>query len=394
MRVVYSLILLLFSLLLAEVVSPLCLFDFTLYRMSAVYFFKGMNPYELPHFSTFITDVPTTWIVDPKSPQITAATSPLTFPLLFLFTLFPLSLAKYLFSVLFFMAVAWIAYRSHLLLLSFYQCPSQRGQFFLILLCSYGLCKTSLYWGGVGWICAVGVSEFLFQLYRKRYLASGISLGLCMVKPHLVLVFGIVWFLTWLHEERCVALKVTAGASAVVIAFALLVISVSATVFLEYKAYLDTNSLVSYMTSSLPSILYQLLPAEPGLIFRILPVIVVGLLLTVWRRTKSTISSLYFLICILPWTVLFSPYAWGHDCLLCIPTIGLLIALTCRHLLKRKLLIATLIGGPLFLATTTSLLLSHYLPDAGALWILYGLGLVVSSFFAIDRGGEAQELCE
>jgi hypothetical protein len=181
----------------------------------------------------------------------------------------------------------------------------------------FGPALICLIMGQVSILALLGLVLFL-RLHRRRPFMAGISLWLCMLKPHLFLPFGAV-LLAWIIVTRCY--KLLAGAAAAMTASCLIAFLIDPMAWTQYARMMHSSGIATEFIPCVSDML-RLWAGRDVLWLRYLPAIlgcIWGLAYfwprrSTWDWTKD--GSLLMLV-----SILVAPYSWLYDQVLAIPAL-------------------------------------------------------------------------
>ena len=359
------------GLILASVLPPLYLFDFTLAWQSARELLAGSNPYARAHYAVFVTDYPSFLAPSPADQDIRTYYPPFGLVLFLPFALAPLALAKKLYVAAFVALLAASAVLSSHVLSRERRALAPSGgilPLWHLVLFPLGLSLHALSWGSPSFLLPFLFVVALAAWQKGHELGAGYCLGLMLFKPHLtlpVIAFAIV---------ACVRRKKAALAAGVVLAvlsLSLVALGFRSGVYAEYVAAIQTSPPTFMTNASLPSVLAALFPAH-AFMLRFCPCLLL-ILGAVWRGwVRPPVGPVVPAVCLLPLAALLSPFSWGHDYLLCIPFFYL-CGLCAAELWRRRRRDSITLWGILVLNALVPLSLAYHFFVPGWSFVLSGI---------------------
>lgn len=290
-------------------------FDFAIYWRSTHNFLLGLNPYELPHQTKYLYDLPFD-IYAKSSPILKMWGPPIIFATTWPFALLELKLASSLF-LLFYIATVCFSTIA-LFKLAFpatNHLPTLQLLIAAIIALPAGWLVHGLYWGSLTWICLLSITLALLALNTNHKFIAGLCLyGLLLKLQLFVLPLAAIAIVSYKKRE----FKFLAGfALALLIGFASVLIINPA----SFLYYLRTSGLdLPYLliTSTGTSLVrYIAAPTSNAALF--LPVCILALTLVGFSRQVAKFSTSQLLVLLTPLSIYFGPYAWGHDYLVALP---------------------------------------------------------------------------
>lgn len=174
--------------------------------------------------------------------------------------------------------------------------------------------------GGVSWIALIGISTSILLFERKLFYLGSLALYPTLVKTQTLLLFVYLLLLVALRDKRY---GIIFGLISIVLINTILVAFINLESFNNYFG-LDTSSLGGgfiFTTASLGKVVNLFLHKQ-SLIVSYLP-LVLGLAIfpyIVFKRSKN-LTLIELILTLMPICMLFSPYIWIHDYIVCLPSI-------------------------------------------------------------------------
>lgn len=288
--------------------------DFSIYWKAARLFLEGKNPYDLPHQTAYVTGQ---WGARDTYHEIYKAwTHPFSLAVFLPFGLLSLHTAKYVYlflgGITLLASSLWCA-RTYL---------RERGRqdwyaAFLAVLCiPFGHLAYLFAYGGLGWIL-LGSATGALALFSSGFpFLAGLCLVVMLLKVQVasLVIAGIIWWAVMQKEKR-----VLAGFSAGCLLSVIIVLILNPAA-LRYHHELDASLTLRhwFATESLNRLFYICIGQFQLQLMA--GVWIAGLLLTIYTAGRSGFRSPLRLVPVLTGlTVLFSPYVWSFDYVLCIP---------------------------------------------------------------------------
>ena len=295
------------------------LFDLSLYWNATRHFVAGMDPYH-----PFVLPLPeNSGLASAVTPETnySVLSPPLTF--------------------LFFLPVSWLELETARIVYQFSLCLILSGAltllyltfadrtldrtltqhvFLLFLSFPWGAVLSLVIWGGVAWLSLVGLSVALY-LWKKKFLFfAGMALSLTLIKPHLLWLIYL-YVLAWSLTRR--EFRLLGGLAFAVASGALLVGVINYQSFRWYIESISVTDLPSQIVNaSVPKIIATFVTG-PTLIVPLFFLIAGAFLISLVTRASRSVDPIFVTALLLPFSLLFSPYAWGHDYVLCAPLLML-----------------------------------------------------------------------
>ncbi len=335
--------------------------DFDLFWKAALTLKQGVNPY----------------VFSPENSV--SLNSPIGLGLLWFLGSLPYHAAKQLYLYLmyfsFFWSV-WVGYKIFLSPLS--HNTAALNMVILIAAIPFGMFFQAMTWGSMTIFVLIGITAFYCLDAERRPILSGCCLGLCLIKPHLFIVFlsGILW---WSIRRRQILLLV--GFMLVFCIATLSVVYLQPDIFQMYKnLYSKGLPHFAVRNASVGNILYSLFQ-QKHVIFLFAPSIA-GLCLLPFVHRWHLLDSLRGLtVFLLPWSILLSPYCWGHDYSLCFATSFFAAAQFAESFRRKMIWLAALLASAVLAHFVVGTVLSPAFRFAS--FVFYGFILVAMSVITI-----------
>ncbi len=288
--------------------------DFSIYWNAIRLFLEGKNPYDLPHQTSYVTGQ---WGAKDTYHEIYKAwTHPFSLVILLPFGLFSLHTAKYIYlflaGITLFASNLWCA-RVYL---------GERGQrdwyaAILAVLCiPYGHLAYLFAFGGLGWILLGSAVGALALCTAGFPFLAGFCLVILLLKVQVtsLILAGFLFRAVMLKQKRIIAGFVAGCLLSILI---VLILNPAA---LRYHTELDASLTLRhwFATESLNRLFYVFLGRFQVELMTL--VWIAGFLLTLFVTARLRMSGLSGLLALLTgFSVLFSPYVWPFDYILCAP---------------------------------------------------------------------------
>jgi len=366
--------------------SPgLPLHDFSLFWKAANNLIRGENPYQLPPYSSFNGN---SFSEAPQYDNSIPSLSPP--PSLGMFAFIgglDLDKAKSAYLCIFCMAFfrsSWIGFSWFL---NKHKIAKTGDLLLAILVLPLAAYFQSLAWGSLTVIAVIGICGFFLASARGSYWIAGFCLALCGVKPQLFLLF-IVYLIWWVVAKR--KYPIIWGAASVYVIGALISICYQPKIFVMYFGALKDGIAYRVTNASLGSVLYYLC-GQQNSIYLYLPIMLGALILAFMLRLRTAGNLVLFGSIILPFSLLLSPYCWGHDYIICFATF--FSSANCIYAsIKRNLYTRTVLLLTSFLGCILSMVLVSFSHKAVS-FIAFGVGLAfLSALVLIFTEHELAEL--
>ncbi len=374
MRSVFILTIALLSILLVLVLEPFQFFDFSRIWKASQLLVQGGNPYELPHYASFLIDSPPDLIPDPNSVNPGFYWLPFPFVIFFPFGFFSLAVAKRLFFILSLLGFSWACLTCQKLFIRPQPAHSINWHTVLLLLVTipFGIFYHGITMGSASWIMLVAILSFFLFFEHQKYLLAGACFYPLLMKPHLFGPFFAV-LLAWSLLKK--NFLIIFGFILSIIAGSCVLLLLEPKIFSMFYALLEVDKPLSFVNATLPNLLNWYLEGEwPAFTMMVLPFL---------AAAGTLLASLYFkvynlkqaLTYVLPFSLILAPYAWGHDYILCMP----LLFVAADYILNNHKHLGLMRGKVLYFFIFVSnfsvlaLAIKFWVP--GWSYILYGLGL-------------------
>lgn len=303
---------------------------------------KGLNPYELPHQSSYLSTLAAPSPVDSQihssDPLLRVWTPPYVFSLLWPLGTVSLNFACRAFSFFFCFSTIF----------SLLMCLTEDGKrgftqmtFIICASLPIGLFYEGLAIGSVSAIALLGLTLSMYYADRDAMFLSGFCLMLTAIKLHLFLMLYFALFL-WVLSNR--NWRFARGAIS-----GLLLLIVLPLVFRPevYQLYLNAPPMelpIQITNTSWTNLLSNYLPMPRTLALTLL--VLIPLAVTCWTRRWWLRWSYRTMVPIfVPLSLICAPFAWSHDYIVCIPFFVLMAKLATESLHNRKF-----IEGSLFIS--------------------------------------------
>ncbi len=296
--------------------------DFSAYWKSASMLLGGENPYNMPPDRTYLIDVPE--YLRPGIEHFYARVwgPPMVLGILLPFGLLSLSAAKAVFT--FFTYFSAISCSSALFSIFGGVKSLTRVRLLLFgLLLPWGLFFYCLSWGAPTWIFVDGLVLGVWFALRGRNFLCGLALSLCCLKPHLFAYLAIALLIRAVIERD---FRVVLGGIIGVLLFSVLPLLVQPEIYGMYLAFITERVPHQYTGASLGSVLHSAID-PPRWFLLYLPMMIALLYELLMFKKKSYPRLWYHLIRAAPISVFLAPYCWGHDYLVALPFLFLVVSL-------------------------------------------------------------------
>ena len=311
---------LLLALLLWLVTPRLPLFDFTLFWKALEHLVNGHNPYSLPPYSSFVdADLRA---VSPSGISLPSLSSPAALGLFWFFGKLPMEAAKDVYQFIMCLAFCWTAWLGYRMVARERVAGAFRGRILFLLALPLGLFYQAMIWGSVTLFCLIAICALILLRDSKRVFWTGFILALCCIKPHLfILLF--LYVALWSRANRVLSLAF-GFFSALGSMLATGLYFQPALLRMYYDVFRQGLPFNALTNASMGSIVFDIF-GRNCLAGMFIPLIVGCLALLLWMHRRGTGHFALVSVCILPWSILLSPYSWGHDYVVCFP-VGFLLA--------------------------------------------------------------------
>jgi hypothetical protein len=344
---------------------------------------EGKNPYafcDLACLGSSI-DAPSLRRLNPVGMNVMY--NPAVFPLFFPWAVLPFQAAALTYSFCFFF---FVSLTFQILAEKFTAGQKVSSDGYLIFWFSavpLGLLLQSVLWGSPSWMALVGVVMFSI-LFGKRPFVAGLFLSLTLIKIHLFLIFGVAVFACCLRMRNWLTPLGFAVAASVSLFSALFFRS---DILSIYAGIAGGGQAFAYVNATVPSVGRSLFHLS-GSMYLLGPSVLLGILTFTyfWFSDRSQLTQKLF--CVLPFSIGFAPYAWGHDYICAVPVLVIAAAYvvdSTKDLTRRKLMGLYLFGLNVF-----ALFLAVNATTSPVLQLTYGIGLMVIGVVAFRiscRGG-------
>jgi hypothetical protein len=216
-----------------------------------------------------------------------------------------------------------------------------------------------------------GVMLFL-ACFRDRPFVAGLFLSLTLIKIHLFVIFGAAVLACCVRARnwRTPVGFLTAAAVSVTSAVAF-----RRDIFAIYSEVAGSGQPFQYVNATVPSVARYLFNLN-GAAFLLMPCLLAGALVFrfFWRADSSDLTRQ--LCCILPFSLGFAPYAWGHDYICAVPVLVIAAAYVvdgARDLRSRAAAFVGLLSLNVF-----ALVLAIAGATSPFLQLIYGAGLMAA----------------
>lgn len=336
---------------------------------------QGRNPYEFCDLAclSYSIDAESLGRMNPAGMYVMY--NPAVFPLLFPWAVLPFHAATLLYLFLFFFSVSLVFQLLAELFTKDQRLSVDGSLIFWISALPIGLLLQNLLWGSPSWIGLVGVVLFLVH-YDRRPFVAGLFLSLTLVKIHLFLIFGAALL------ARCVRIRNWRTPFGVSVAASLSLVSAlffRPDILTTYSEVVRKGQAFNYVNATLPSVGRYVFDVNgPSYLFGPCVLLSVVMFLLFWFTDSSRLTQK--LCCVLPLSIGFAPYAWGHDYICAAPVLVMAAAYitdNARDVSGRRVMFVYLLGLnvcalSLALVGTTSPFLN----------VTYGVGLMTAGVVA------------
>ncbi len=351
-----------------------CLHDFTIYWKATSNFIRGFSPYDLPNYETYLEQCPALGV---SNINMKAWGPPWLFALLAPIGMVSLTFGKIIFVLGFIVSILVAS----IFLLKVYGLPLKTKSFVLYFsLAPIGIWWTTLQWGSPSWFILLGIAGFLSFSLKKADFLSGLFLIITLVKVHLVVSFLVAVLLRALLEKRYqLVFGFFSGFSI------LLLIStyLNPLAFFTFWEMYNSDAFSWLTSASIPSVITGILPAIREGAFLIC--IIMQLLFAIYLSRKESFAILAAVM--LPLSVAFSPFAWGHDYIVCLPAYIFLLKIIWES--KNKDLNRGYIIRAIILVNLIALFLAAKFFIPGWWFVSYGVALTIITLHSyFDRREE------
>jgi hypothetical protein len=330
---------------------------------------EGKNPYDFCDAACLADAMDSASLgrLDPAGMHVMY--TPAVFPLFFPWAVLPLraATAAYLFCFFFSIILA-------LQLVAAFFTRTGRSGFdrnlaFWILAIPVGLLFQNVLWGSPSWMSLLGVVLFVV-LFRRRPFMAGVFLSLTLVKIHLFVIFGAAVLACCLRFRNWVTPLAFATAAGVCIVTSMFF---RPDILTAYAHVASTGQLFRYVNATVPSVGRSWLNVN-GPLYLLGPTVLVGSVAFVscWSADLSEVQTK--LCAILPFSIGFAPYAWGHDYICAAPVLVIAAGYAvdqANKLTRRVVLAVLLIGLNLY-----ALLLAFNGSTSPSLQLAHGIGVM------------------
>ena len=280
--------------------------DLAEYWASAIALWSGQNPYD-PQIIKAIQSP----YIEPQYLPVLMWNPPIIFALIAPLTFLSLDQAVVAWTFLqtaFYVCSALLLSR----LLNSKDLTRRSGVSSLILISSFYPQLSSLYYAQISGLMLLGLAMALYLYSQNRHIASGFSLGLTALKPHLLLLCYVLMLRSYKRSKG-----VMIGSVIVILVFAALAIIVQPKIWSWYFQAMQTPP-IHWRTPTIGSWLQAITGLHTAYL-RTAPLVIVGTILLIrYRPEGDCLNSIVLRFA--PWSLLLSPYGWVYDQVLLLPT--------------------------------------------------------------------------
>ena len=351
------------------------LFDFSLFWKATNNLVIGQNPYQLPLYSSFSGN---------GLSQFSQNTSPIPSlsppPALGMFAFIGclhLDKAKALYLCLYCLSFVWSSWIGYSMFFKKRDLANSLDLLLAFLVLPFITFFQALAWGSLTVIAVMGICGFFWANARGSNWLAGCCLAFCGIKPQLFLLL-IVYLIWWAIAKR--RYPIILGATSVYLIGLLISIYLQPKIFSMYLAALKGGIGYRVTNASLGSVLYYLTGQQNGF-YLYLPIMLGAVFLAFVLRIKSSGNLMFFTSIIMPFSLLLSPYCWGHDYIVCFATF-----FSCAHCIHKGI-IKNLYTRTVFLLSCllgcTSLMVLTSFSNKAVSFITFGAGFAFLSVLVL-----------
>ncbi len=346
------------------------IFDFTLFWKASQHLVQGSDPYRLPPYAEFVdSDLRA---LSPRNVVLPPLSTPAAFGFLGFIGKLSLDRAKDVYLLLMYFSFCWSAWLGYKLFFGS-EALAPFAEISLLIAClPLGLYYQAMVWGSMTVICLIGLCGFFVaSAYRRTFLAGGF-LALCSVKPHLfVLLFAFLIWWSWRNRQA----RLLLGTVTVTAAALGTVLLLQPRVLWMYLEVLRSGAPFEVIdNASLGGLLYSLSGKGYKRALYIPTVLALIGMVPLIRLPVAGDFRMHF-ACLIPFSVVLSPYCWGHDYIVCFPVSFLAAACFRRCSQAGESRHTQLLGA---LIAVNGLIVNFFSPMFRLQWLFISYGVTLS----------------
>lgn len=341
-----------FILFLYNIRPELPLFDFSLFWKATNNLVLGHNPYQLPPYSSFSKNGLSHF--SQNASPVPSLSPPPALGMFAFIGYLHLDKAKALYLFLYCLSFLWSSWIGYSMFFKKRSLANLLDLLLAFLVLPFVTFFQALAWGSLTVIAVMGICGFFWANARGSDWFAGCCLALCGIKPQLFLLL-VVYLIWWAIAKR--RYPIIWGAASVYLIGLLISICLQPKIFSMYLAALQGGIGYRVTNASLGSVLYYLSGQQNGF-YLYLPIMLGAIFLAFVPRLKSSGNLILFTSIIMPFSLLLSPYCWGHDYIVCFATF-----FSCAHYIYKSIrknlytrtvvLLSCLLGCILLMALTS-----------------------------------------
>lgn len=303
----------------SKIAPLLYLQDLSIYWKAAHNFVHGLNPYDLPSHTEYITGR-YGWVT-PPSGILKVWGAPITFSTIFPLGYLTLEQAKIVSLSLIIIFIVFTISTFSKLFLSELLCNTKVALLFFLwlLIWMFPVVYQMIMWGGVSWIMLPSLALSLQLLNSKKIFLAGLSLFPMVFKPQLLIVV-ICYVIVWVIREK--RFLFILGAGLALLASILIVYIINPAAFSYYGALDLSLPYGTYFnrTTTVGGLLV-FLGFKQSVMTMFGPLLILALVVIIYsfKNSKKNYFSVDSAVQLLPMSIMASPYSWAHDYILCLP---------------------------------------------------------------------------